>query len=322
MVAAAGTLQEILLYAQLHTGPAGATGTDHLSMADRQEVTWSAITGAGDFGLASDINFTGGELGGPVYSVTLWSADRGATAGESGNGGTYSNTPLTWVDTIPANTTYAVVWVSHFPASSSPGTAVTIGGAACSHAPNSPFVYYNAGGWYYTIECFVLAAPPTGASKTVSVTKTSGGSGFNAEAIYYQSVDSVGTLIASNGDATTQPTMTVPYSSPSKIYSQCFTYHATGSSQTFSDYNQSQRYLAQSGYFIDPLIVGDAYGNGGNLTFSATRSNTSYKWGGAVLPLIASGGTFYGEFVLSGDNAFNNAGAYSVSALNFDGSAS
>lgn len=321
MTVAAEALQDVLLYAQLHTGPAGTTGQEHLSTAARAPITWGTVTGAGDFNLASDLNFTGGELGGPVYSVSLWSADRGGTAGESGLGGVTSSTPLTWVDTIPDATTYAVVWITHFPSSSSPGTAVTIGGSACSPAPGSPFVFQTDGS-YYTLECFVLKDPPTGNSKTVSVTKTSGGSGFNAEAIYYQSVDSVGTMIPTNGDATTHPTITVSHSSNAIIYSNAFTYRATGSSQGFSAYNQSQRYIADSGYYIQPLVVGDSYGNGGNLTFSATRSNTSYKWGGAVLPLTASGGTFYGEFVLSGDNLFNNAGAYSINSLSFDGSAS
>ena len=322
MTVAANALKSVLLYAQIHTGPAGATGQAHQSMAGRAPVTWGTVSGNGDFSLASDLNFTGGELGGPVYSVTLWSADRGATAGSSGTGGTNSSTPVTWVDTIPSGTTYAVVWITHFPSSSSPGTAVTIGGASASPAPGSPFVYLNSGGVYYTMECFVLQNPPIGSSKTVSVSKTSGGSGFNATAVYYQNVDSVGTLIPTNGDPTTHPTMTIASSSTSTIYSNAFTYHATGSGQTFSGYNQSSRYLAASGFFIEPLQVGDAYGNGGNLTFSATRGNTSYKWGGAVLPLTASGGTFYGEFVLSGDNAFNNAGAYSINSLSFDGRAS
>jgi len=321
MTVAANALKGVLLYAQIHTGPAGATGQAHLSMAPREPITWGTVTGSGDFNIASDLNFTGGELGGPVYSITLWSADRGGTTGSSGVGGTASSTPLSWVDTIPSGTTYAVVWVSHFPSSSSPGTAVTIGGSSCTQAPGSPFVYQTDGGYYYTLECFVLANPPIGASKTVSVTKTSGGSGFNAEAVYYQSVDSVGTMIPTNGDPTTHPSISVANSSTAIIYSNAFTYRSTGS-HTFSAYNQNQRYLATAGSYVEPLIVGDAYGNGGNLTFSATRSDTSYKWGGAVLPLTASGGTFYGEFVLSGDNAFNNAGAYSVSALSFDGSAS
>ena len=322
MTVAAEALKDILLYAQIHTGPAGSTGQEHLSTAARVPITWGTVTGAGDFNIASDLNFTGGELSGPVYSVTLWSADRGGTTGSTGLGGTTSSTPLTWVDTVPADTTYAVVWITHFPSSSSPGTAVTIGGASATPAPGSPFVYLNSGGVYYTLECFVLQNPPIGASKTVSVSKTSGGSGFNATAVYYQSVDTVGTLIPTNGDPTTHPTITISHSSNAIIYSNAFTYHATGSSQSFTGYSQSQRYLDVSGYFIEPLIVGDAYGNGGDLTFSATRGNTSYKWGGAVLPLTASGGTFYGEFVLSGDNAFNNAGAYSVTSLSFDGSAS
>lgn len=321
MCHAADSLKEILLYAQLHTAPAGSEGTDHQSIAPRSAITWSTSTGAGDFSLATDLNFTGGELGGPVYSVTLWSADRGATAGSSGIGGTYSGTPLTWVDTVPAGTTYAVVWISHFPGTATPGTAVTIGGTACAPVPGSPFVYQLDGGYHYSLECFALQDPPIGASKTVSVSKSSGGTGFNASALYYQNVDSVGTLVPTLGDPTTHPTISILHSAPTTIYSNAFTYRTAGSN-SFTGYNQNQRYLGSSGSWVQPLVVGDAYGNGSTLTFSATRTDTSYKWGGAVLPMQASGGVFYGEFVLKGDNAFNNSGAYTVSSLSFDGSAS
>jgi len=36
----------------------------------------------------------------------------------------------------------------------------------------------------------------------------------------------------------------------------------------------------------------------------------------------STSGTLYGEFILSGETAFNAAGEYSVTSLNLDGSAS
>lgn len=47
--------------------------------------------------------------------------------------------------------------------------------------------------------------------------------------------------------------------------------------------------------------------------------------GGAVYSVTlwtaSTGGTFLGEFVLTGDSSFNAAGEYSVTAIDFDGSA-
>jgi hypothetical protein len=73
---ATGTL---LKYAQLHSAAAGVNGTANVTTAARVAPVWAAPTGAGSFGLASVINFTGGAANGAVYSVTLWSASSGGT---------------------------------------------------------------------------------------------------------------------------------------------------------------------------------------------------------------------------------------------------
>ena len=79
MTVAANALKSAITHAQLHTAAAGAAGTSNVSSAARKPVTWGAVTGAGDFGLSSALNFTGGASSGPVYSVTLWSASSGGT---------------------------------------------------------------------------------------------------------------------------------------------------------------------------------------------------------------------------------------------------
>jgi len=81
MTVASTALKSALMYAQLHHDDAGLYGTANLTTAARRPVSWGAITGNGDFSLASPINFTGGEPETAVYSVTLWS--------EAPTGGTY-----------------------------------------------------------------------------------------------------------------------------------------------------------------------------------------------------------------------------------------
>lgn len=79
MGVAATALKAVLLYAQLHTAPAGTSGTSNVTTAGRQAVSWGSTSGAGDFGLDAALNFTGGAANGPVYSLTLWSASTSGT---------------------------------------------------------------------------------------------------------------------------------------------------------------------------------------------------------------------------------------------------
>lgn len=87
MTANANYLQGVLLYAQLHSGMAGPNGTDNVTPSPRQLVSWGQVTGLGNFGLQSQIAFSGGPASGAVYSVTLWSSDQGGTY--------YGEAPLT-----------------------------------------------------------------------------------------------------------------------------------------------------------------------------------------------------------------------------------
>jgi hypothetical protein len=69
----ASTLQGVLVFAQLHDGPAGITNMDNIAVAGRQPAFWDVP--AASFGLVSQLDFTGGDLNGVVYSITLWDTE-------------------------------------------------------------------------------------------------------------------------------------------------------------------------------------------------------------------------------------------------------
>lgn len=73
MTVAANALRTALAYGQLHFAPAG-DGTSNLTTAARQALSWTTVTGDGDFTLAAIVSFTGGAANGPVYSLSFWSA--------------------------------------------------------------------------------------------------------------------------------------------------------------------------------------------------------------------------------------------------------
>ena|SRR6478609_4328289 len=65
----------------------------------------------------------------------------------------------------------------------------------------------------------------------------------------------------------------------------------------------------------------------GDFGLSSSLNFTGGSASGAVYSVTlwsnsSSGGTFYGEFVLTGDATFNASGEYTVTTLNFNGSAS
>lgn len=86
MVFVATELQTKLMFAQLHSGIAGAFGTDNIAVAGRQLIHWT--TPAASFGLISVLSFIGGTPGGPAYSITLWDTETdGVYYGENPLGG-------------------------------------------------------------------------------------------------------------------------------------------------------------------------------------------------------------------------------------------
>lgn len=105
MLLAANALKAGLVGAQLHSAAAGGAGTSNLCSSARQAISWGAVSGAGDFGLASQLDFTGGAGSGAVYSVTLWST---STTG----GVFYGEFVLTGAATFNASGEYSVTAIN------------------------------------------------------------------------------------------------------------------------------------------------------------------------------------------------------------------
>lgn len=74
----ANAMRTAVTHASLHTATPDANGSNE-SSAGRKAITWTAVSGSGDFGLAADLDFTGGASSGPVAAVGLWSASVGGT---------------------------------------------------------------------------------------------------------------------------------------------------------------------------------------------------------------------------------------------------
>jgi hypothetical protein len=75
-----------------------------------------------------------------------------------------------------------------------------------------------------------------------------------------------------------------------------------------------------------PVTWGSTTGNG-DFGLATQLDFVAGSSGGAVYSITlwgnaTSGGTFYGEFVTTGDATFNAAGEYSVTSINHDGTAS
>lgn len=74
MVYAANALKTgALLYGQLHSADAGASYTSNvITVVGRKAVSWATPTALGNLVLLTKISWTGGTVGTPVFSLTLW----------------------------------------------------------------------------------------------------------------------------------------------------------------------------------------------------------------------------------------------------------
>lgn len=203
------------------------------------------------------------------------------TLAETGVGTGQRNlgTNLSWSDTIPAGTNYAVIYAAVGTTGGySTGATATIDGASCTLVSN---VQVGVATYYLSLLCFVLVNPTVGASKTVSISIPSGARNV-ADVVYYSGVTSADTPITQTGASATV-SQAISSSDPAKIYTQGCAVSAIG---TLNTYSQTQRYVqAYNSASNLPFLMGDAFGNGGTLTMSAIPTAGGVAWGSTVLPL-------------------------------------
>lgn len=202
------------------------------------------------------------------------------------NNGTGSNTAptsLSYSDSIPAGTTCTVIWLI-YAYNSAPTVSVTVGGTSATSRTSvtwNPVINH-------VLACYALFTPSTG-TQTISVTfsintPTSAG----MATAHYANAKSFGT--ASTVSAQTGSPMTISASSTTtaRLYLNQLGY-SSGVQGTISSYNRNQQILSGQGNGVGtsyPFVAGDAVGNGGTLTFSATRSDTARTYAGLIIPLI------------------------------------
>ena len=198
----------------------------------------------------------------------------GLGAGRPHVSGNYS-----WTETVPANANCAVLLVSALGTSA---VSATLGGTAMTTVTGSPFTYYSGN---YSIQMLYLMNPSTGGGKTLSLTNANGNN-VHAVVLYYGGVTTIGNPTAiSNGAGATQPQLSVSNSVSDHLYVNAFAFRPSAVWDYIYAYNQNRRIDHPNYSYDTPIIVGDAAGNGGTLTFNGTRNNTTYEWGGLAVDL-------------------------------------
>lgn len=207
----------------------------------------------------------------PTPSVPTWV---GTGAGRVHFTGSYS-----WTETIPANANCAMVVLSVM---GSTACSVTLGGASMTAVTGNPFTYYSGN---YSIQVFYLLNPTTGSGKTLAVTNTNGNN-VHAAVTYYRGVTSLGSATSvSNGAGGQQLSLAVSSTNSNYLYVNAFAFRPTTTWDSITAYGQTQRIEYPCFSYDLPIVVGDSVGNGGTLTFTGTRNNTTYEWGGVAIPL-------------------------------------
>lgn len=197
--------------------------------------------------------------------------------------GVVSNTsPVSFTDTIPTDAAVTLIWVASDASVTSPTMAATLGGSAATLVQSVNVS--NSGTHHLFLNCYSVLNPPTG-SQAISFT-TTGPQNCVVNTVHYRNVSAIGTPITTTSAQAGQPSLAASSTNRNYMYVNAFSYVGTTAGQTFTAYNQNQRYLKALATGNHPIVIGDAPGNGGSLTFSATRSNTTNNWGGIIVPLI------------------------------------
>jgi len=141
--------------------------------------------------------------------------------------------------------------------------------------------------WLPWLAVFGLISPPTG-SVTINLSFASTGPNVSsyAQSVSYSNVASFGSLTtAANTSFANLHTMT-SLIAPGNLAFNTFATNA-GSVANITSYNQTTRQNIIFGYQNNSgLILGDAPGGNAPVNFSATTSNNSTAYGGAVLPIF------------------------------------
>lgn len=202
----------------------------------------------------------------------------------TGAGKTGTGTSASFTDTIPTGAKCTVVW-AHIVTSSAPTLTATVDGTSAP-LQGSLIQTYTVGGNTGRLACFALLSSPIGSSKTILLSSNVAMSYCAVDTVHYKGVRLLGTPITLSNQATAV-SMAVPSSLPSVLYANAIGYGGNGIGDSFSAYSQTQRKVfAADAATSQPTVIGDGLGNGGALTFSATRSSTAFNWGGIILPLI------------------------------------
>lgn len=208
----------------------------------------------------------------------------------AGAGGTGASSPVTFSNTAPTNADCSLIWAVYANTAATPTIGCTFGSTSATLVTSGTVAITTATPFYY-ISCFYIlwSTGPLSGSQTVSFTDSGTGMNCATNVIHYTGVSSVGTAV-SVGNQSGQPTMSASSTNPSTLYTQCFGYRHAATGNTFSAYTgATQRYLIAATVGTNgPMVIGDAPGNGGTLTISATRSNTTNAYGGMIVPLLAA----------------------------------
>lgn len=209
----------------------------------------------------------------PVIIPVSWDA--------TGVGAVSATSPVSFTDTIPSAANCTLIWAAYATTAASPTIALTVGGTAATLVQT---ITWGTANPFYYLSCFQLMHPPAG-SQSISFSCTSL-SACALDTIHYSGVAALGTP-TSLTNQTGQPSISVSSLGPNVIYSQAFVYRAAAAGNTYTGYSQTQRELVAAVLGTNPpLLIGDAPGNGGTLTFSATRTSTTNPWGGIIVPLL------------------------------------
>lgn len=210
-------------------------------------------------------------------------------------------TSLSWNETAPT-CNLAILWVSDVPygTQSAASLTATLGGVNMLLFEFFIGVFFDGTNDGYDYLCAgIMLNPPAGSNHIVVSDPTADFIGF-AQIAYYSNVAGVGfpltySVPSPNGTTLatgTSLTQTVSSSSSSLLYAQCFCSCSGNVGDVLNGYNQTQRSSVTAetadANGDSTLLFGDAVGNGGSLTFSATISARDFGHGGLLFPLYAT----------------------------------